>query len=168
LATNSFSYNGLDTRVGKVDSSGTKNYLREGAQVTDPLLSDSAATYIPGFSESRSGVSSYYENGSLGSKTMQSNSSSAVTYQVSYDAFGNQKSSTGSTSSPFGSVGAAGYQQDNDSGLMLLGHGFYDSSTGRLLTRDPVKDGSNWYDYVGNNALTPLDPDGEKHVVEAT
>ncbi|KXK15839.1 MAG: hypothetical protein UZ18_ATM001001491 [Armatimonadetes bacterium OLB18] len=43
-STNSFSYNGLDTRVSKVDSTGTRTYLRDGAYVTDPVLSDGAAT----------------------------------------------------------------------------------------------------------------------------
>jgi len=62
LATNSFSYNSLDTRVGKVASGGTKAFLRDGATVTDPVLSDSAATYTPGISVSRSGVLSYYGN----------------------------------------------------------------------------------------------------------
>ena len=128
--------------------------------ISDPTLSDSSATYTPGISESRSGVSSFYGLDRLGSKTLQTNSASAVTYQVSYDAFGNQKSSSGSTVSPFGFVGAAGYQQDSDSGLMLLGHRYYDSSTGRLLTRDPVKDGSNWYYYCRNNSLNKLDPRG--------
>ena len=92
---------------------------------------------------------------------MQTNSASAVTYRVSYDAFGNQKSSTGSTNSPPGFVGAEGYQQDNDYTLMLLGHRYYDSSTGRFLTRDPAKDGSNWYDYVGNNTVGQTDELGE-------
>jgi len=35
-STNSFSYNGLDTRVSKVDSTGTRTYLRDGAYVTAP------------------------------------------------------------------------------------------------------------------------------------
>jgi YD repeat-containing protein len=37
-ATNSFTYNGLDTRVGKVDSSGTATYKRDGAGVTAHVL----------------------------------------------------------------------------------------------------------------------------------
>jgi len=154
-------------KVSKVSSALTKNFVRDGASVTDPVLSDSAATYTPGISESRSGVSSFYGNDSLGSKTMQTNSSSAVTCQVSYDASGNQKSSTGSSSSPFRFVGSAGYQKDNDSGLMLLGHRYYDSSTGRFLTRDPVKYGNNWYDYVGNNPANRIDQPGYQAALAA-
>ena len=108
-------------------------------------------------------MSSFYGLDRLGSKTLQTNSASAVTYQVSYDAFGNQKSATGATSSPFGFVGAAGYQQDSDSGLMLLGHRYYDTSTGRFLTRDPAKNGSGWYDYCLNNPDYWVDGSGYNH-----
>ncbi|MDX2065147.1 MAG: RHS repeat-associated core domain-containing protein [Fimbriimonadaceae bacterium] len=47
-----------------------------------------------------------------------------------------------------------------DSGLQLLGHRYYDPSTGRFLTRDPIKDGRNWYTYCENNPLTAVDPLG--------
>ena len=57
--------------------------------------------------------------------------------------------------------GAFGYQSDGDSGLMLLGHRYYDASTGRFLSRDPVGDGSNWYVYCGNNPILNADPTGK-------
>ncbi len=43
---------------------------------------------------------------------------------------------------------------------MLLGHRYYDRSLGRFLTRDPLGDGNNWYDYAGNNPLKNIDPSG--------
>jgi len=49
-ATNSFTYNALDARSGKVDSAGTFTYKRDGAEVTDDVLSDGAAGYTPGIS----------------------------------------------------------------------------------------------------------------------
>ncbi len=52
-----------------------------------------------------------------------------------YDAFGNVISSTGTWGSAFGYAGGFGYQEDA-TGLKLLGHRYYDSSTGRFLTRD--------------------------------
>jgi RHS repeat-associated protein len=61
---------------------------------------------------------------------------------------------------PFGFAGNWGYQSDADSGLQLLGHRYYDPSTGRFLTRDPIKDGRNWYAYCENNPLKAVDPDG--------
>jgi RHS repeat-associated protein len=59
-------------------------------------------------------------------------------------------------------AGGFGYQQDSDSGLMLLGHRYYDPSTGRFLTRDPIKDGRNWHTYGGGDGAPTgfVDPDG--------
>lgn len=54
-----------------------------------------------------------------------------------------------------------GYEED-PSGLKLLGHRWYDSASGRFLTRDPAQDGRNWYSYCGNNPLTRVDPQGRK------
>jgi RHS repeat-associated protein len=55
-----------------------------------------------------------------------------------------------------------GYQQDAGSGLMLLGHRYYDPSTGRFLTRDPIRDGRNWYSYGGGDGAPTgfVDPTG--------
>ena len=36
---------------------------------------------------------------------------------------------------------------------MLLGHRYYDQSTGRFLSEDPARDGANWYAYCANNPL---------------
>ena len=69
-------------------------------------------------------------------------------------------SSTGSSPSPFGFAGKFGYQEDTDSGLKLLGHRYYDPSTGRFLTRDPAQDGRNWYAYCDSNPLCAADSDG--------
>ncbi len=46
--TNSFTYNGLDTRVGKTDSNGTNTFRRDGVGVTAPVLADGSTTYTPG------------------------------------------------------------------------------------------------------------------------
>ena len=56
-------------------------------------------------------------------------------------------------------MGGFGYQEDA-TGLRLLGHRYYDSSTGRFLTRDPMRDGRNWYSYCGNDPLNARDPNG--------
>ncbi len=159
-ATNTFAYNGLDTRVSKVDSAGTATYKRDGAHVTAPVIGDGLAVYTPGISERRSSTTKFYGSDRLGTNSVETNTSQAVTATKTYDAFGMPVASTGSSASPFGFAGQHGYQEDADSGLKLLGHRYYDASTGRFLTRDPIKDGRNWYGYCYNNVTSYVDSDG--------
>ncbi|HJP82670.1 MAG TPA: RHS repeat-associated core domain-containing protein, partial [Fimbriimonadaceae bacterium] len=120
---------------------------------------DGAAVYTPGISERRSGVSKWSHQDYLGSTKALTNSSETVTDTRQYDAFGLQTGSTGSNPTPFGFAGGWGYQSD-ETGLQLLGHRYYDPSTGRFLTRDPVQDGRNWYGYCDNNPIKSVDPEG--------
>jgi RHS repeat-associated protein len=158
-ATNTFTYNGLDTRVSKVDSAGTATYKRDGAGVTAPVLSDASAVYTPGISERRSSTTTYLHSG-LKNADSQSGTGQTIAATKQYDAFGNVLSSTGTWKGPFSYAGSFGYQEDADSSLKLLGHRYYDPSTGRFLTRDPIKDGRNWYVYCQNNPMVAADPTG--------
>ncbi|MDR3692036.1 MAG: RHS repeat-associated core domain-containing protein [Fimbriimonas sp.] len=161
--TNSFTYNGLDTRIAKADSSGMHNYRRDGIGVTDPVLSDGTITFTPGISERLGTTTIFDHSDQLGSFTRQTNSVQSTTATRTFDAFGNLLSTTGQPQSTFGFAGTSGYQQDTDSGLMLLGHRFYDPASGRFITRDSAKDGRNWYAYCYNNPVAHVDPDG--HIV---
>ena len=155
-----YRYNALDTRVQKLNGSNVVNtYRRNGVSPTAPLLSDGTATFTPGVSERRSGASKFLNTDYLGSTKQITNSSQTTTDTFQYDAFGLQTGRTGTTPTPFGFAGAWGYQSDG-TGLQLLGHRYYDPSTGRFLTRDPVKDGRNWYGYCGNNSACGIDPAG--------
>jgi RHS repeat-associated protein len=158
--TNTFQYNGLGLRTRKVDSAGTFSYVCDGAEVASPVLSDGAAVYTPGLSERRAGVSKFYHADALGSTRGITHIGQSATDSLLYDGFGMTVSRTGSTPTPFGFVGAAQYQSDLDSGLMLLGHRYYDASVGRFLSKDPARQGHNGYIYCGNNPLTRTDPKG--------
>ncbi len=143
-----------------MDSTGTRTYLRDGAYVTGPVLSDGAAMYTPGISERRSSVTKFYHPDRLGTTERLTDTNQSTTDTRQYDAFGLLTSSSGNTPTPFGFAGAWGYQEDPDSGLKLLGHRYYDPSTGRFLTRDPIKDGRNWYGYARANPCSFVDPSG--------
>jgi RHS repeat-associated protein len=183
--TASYTYNGLDTRVGKTENGASQVYKRNGVGVTDAVLSDSSAFYTPGVSERRAGTTSYLHGG-LKNQTRQTNSSQTTTATRTYDAFGNVTSSSGTWNGPFGfgmsrldcpiarlveplsagpwNAGAFGYQEDA-TGLKLLGHRYYDSSLGRFITRDPIKNGQNWYTYSGSDPINAVDPSGLIHIV---
>jgi len=164
MVTNTATYNGLDTRVTKIDSGGAKTFKRAGVGVTAPVLSDGAATYTPGTSERRSGTSTFFNNG-LQNTDVQTSTNQTMTATRQYDAWGNLLASSGPWKSPFGSAGQFGNQEEQDTGLKLLGHRYYDSSTGRFLTRDPANDGRNWYNYCDNNPVGAIDASGLRRLV---
>ncbi len=151
-------YNGLDTRVGTVQGGVSRTFVRDGSYVTDPVLRDGQATYTPGVSERRGGVSTWSHSG-LKNADAQTTSAGAIAATRVYDAFGAELSATGTWKGPFGYAGGFGYQEDS-SGLKLLGHRYYDPSTGRFLSRDPIKDGRNWYVYCSSNPVNGTDPQG--------
>ena len=156
--TASYTYNGLDTRVSKIEGGVTNTYVRDGVGVTAPVIRDTFASYTPGTSEKRGATSTFLHSG-LKNAEMQTDASKAVSATKQYDAFGNLTSSTGTWKGPFGYSGSAGYQED-ETGLQLLGHRYYDSSMGRFITRDPIKDGRNWYVYCDGNPVTRIDSNG--------
>jgi len=155
--TSTYTYNALDTRVGRVDKFGQNyTYKRDGAYVTDPVLNEGFYKFTPGVSVRSNDTSRYYHHGIKNVNALsEQNKTLSATRQ--YDAFGNVVGSTGAWSGPFGYAGPFGYQEDGDSGLKLLGHRYYDSSTGRFLTRDLSKEGRNWYGYCDNNPLSQAD-----------
>lgn len=169
LTTNSFGYNGFDTRVSKTDSTGTTAYKRAGAGVTSSLLkstiSGTTTDYTPGISSTVSSTSTFMHSG-LKNSDEQSGSGGTIAASLQYDAFGKQVSSSGTWVGAFKYGGAYGYQTDPDHGLKLLGHRYYEADTGRFLTRDPIKDGRNWYGYCENGPVGAVDSDGlNKYVV---
>ncbi|MEQ1876724.1 MAG: RHS repeat-associated core domain-containing protein [Bdellovibrionia bacterium] len=168
VTTNTFAYNGFDARTSKTDSLGTNTFKRAGAGVTSPVLADSNATYTPGISEKRGADTRYLHSG-LKNADSQTDPNKAITATRDYDAFGNVLTETPTLSwkGPFGNAGGFGYQEDPDHGLKLLGHRYYDSSTGRFLSRDPAEDGRNWYTYCSNNPLNGVDPNGAVQVALA-
>lgn len=115
-------------------------------------------------SERASGTTSYYHGDQLGSTRGLTNSSQTVTASRERDAWGNVVFSSGTLAGPFGFVGGQGYQQDPDSGLMLLGARYYDPSVGRFLSRDPIRFRGGdpcLYRYCQNRPTTSCDPAGE-------
>ena len=144
--------------MGLVDSGGSKQYVRDGVGVTSPVLSDGASTFTAG-GERTAGVSKTLHSG-LKNDDLQTDVSGSVIGERLYDAFGNVVSNSGAWSSHSGYGGKFGYQDDADSSLKLLGHRYYDSSTGRFLTRDPIGDGQNWYVYCENSPVQHFDAEG--------
>ncbi len=159
VSTNTFAYNGFGGRVSKTDSSGSNTYLRASSGLIGSIVADSGATYTPGVSEKRGATSTFYHS-DIKNTVEQTSTSQTVTASKQYDAFGNEVSSSGSWHGPFQYGGAFGYHTDSDYGLKHLGARYYDPTTGRFLSRDPIRDGRNWYGYANSCPTSYVDEDG--------
>ena len=78
-----------------------------------------------------------------------------------YDAFGNEQY-TMADSNPFRYCGE---YADREMGLLYLRNRYYNPSTGRFITEDPIRDGTNWYAYANSNPVMYIDPWGLDAIV---
>lgn len=130
----------------------------------DPILRFDAA-----------GNSTYYLEDGLGSVIALADGVGTQVASFEYDAFGNIRSSSGSTTAPSGTGGDFrfhGVWLEVDSGLYHMGAREYDQRTGRFLVRDS-RDGVftrpetlHPYVYALNNPFVYTDPSGEFSVTE--
>lgn len=73
-----------------------------------------------------------------------------ATSSYTYDAYGNiyRYSPNYNDNVPITCIGE---YLDEESGLIYLRNRYYNPSTGRFITEDPIKDGFNWYAQYGNS-----------------
>jgi RHS repeat-associated protein len=158
--TDTFVYNGLGLRVGKTDSTGTYGYICDGTAPGSPVLTDGYAIYTPGLSENRSGTTGYYDFDRLGNLWTIDGTNKTQLYYQDTTGFGTLTALGGTVATPFKFGGGNGCQTDGDFGLVLMGHRYYDTRTGRFISQDPKGDGTNWYTYAGNDPVNKTDPSG--------
>jgi len=158
--SDTFSYTGLGLRLRKNDPTGAYWYDTDGVSPASDVLSDGYVSFTPGISEINGAGSRFYLPDAQGNSRGLLDGGQVNTDGYNWDAFGNSVSRFGVNPTAFAWGGGSGYQSDNDSGLKLLGHRYYDTRIGRFLSQDPVHAGGNWYEYAGNNPVNATDPLG--------
>ena len=145
--------------MGKTDSTGSYLYVCDGTTPGSPVLADGHTLYTPGLSENRGGTSIFYSFDRIGNLwTLDGTTKNQLGY-ADFTGFGSGVASAG-MSTPLGFRGGNGCQTDADTGLVLMGHRYYDPRTGRFISQDPAGSGNNWYAYAGNNPVNKTDPSG--------
>ncbi|MBE2207937.1 MAG: hypothetical protein IAE84_10155, partial [Saprospiraceae bacterium] len=111
---------------------------------------------------SAGGVYSFYHYDFRGSTVAITDASQNITHKYQYDAYGRVLQKVEANSNPFQFVGQHGVMYEGDS-LSYMRARWYDASTGRFLSEDPVW-ATNLYAYAGGNPVMRVDPDGEQFV----
>jgi RHS repeat-associated protein len=113
-------------------------------------------------SESRAGTKRDYLPDPLGSTIALLDSTQTKTDTYSYWPYGEAKTHTGTSTTPFDWVGTLGYYRESTNQLYVRAR-YYRQNVGRWQTEDPIGfDGGDWnvYRYVENRPLTARDPSG--------
>jgi len=131
-----------------------------GATQTSYTLAPLGDEWYPLVSDRKAGASRFYAFDALGTTRALTNQSQLTTHQFTDDAYGNLLSAPDPTATPHQNIGKLGYYADAASGLQLLTQRYYDPAVGRFVTEDPVREGGNWYAYVGARPVTEVDPTG--------
>ncbi|HZU13383.1 MAG TPA: RHS repeat-associated core domain-containing protein [Chloroflexota bacterium] len=100
----------------------------------------------------------YFYQDQPGSTRALLNQSGTTVATFAYFAYGTLKSSTGTTTTPFG---FAGQYTDSEWGLLYLRNRYYDPGTDQFLTVDPLSSQTQQpYGYAGDNPVNWDDPSG--------
>jgi RHS repeat-associated protein len=107
----------------------------------------------------RGTATTYYEADGLGSTTSLTTTSGSVAQTYAYDSFGNL---TGSAGSLTNSLQYTGREFDAETALYYDRARYYDPSTARFVSGDPIgiEGGTNSYRYVDNSPANSTDPSG--------
>jgi RHS repeat-associated protein len=134
--------------VETVNASGSEvaSYA-DGPNVDEPLAMD------------RSGTIDYYEQDGLDSVTSLTASNGSLAQSYTYDSFGDQTASSGSSTNFFRYTGR---EFDTETGLYFNRARYFDPSIGRFLNDDPLRfrGGIDFYAYVWNNSVNWRDAFG--------
>jgi RHS repeat-associated protein len=166
-STETFRYDPLGHLVAITDGAHTTAYVYSGDDVDLEYDNGTlAASYTNGvaindiLAMTRGGHRYSYLRDGLGSVVALADESGHIVQRYSYDAFGNPLSAPGPVANPF-TYTAQLY--DQHSGLYYYRSRWYDPTTGRFLSQDPVLH-ANPYPYVGNDPVNLTDPTGADFV----
>ncbi|MGO9316973.1 MAG: RHS repeat-associated core domain-containing protein [Terracidiphilus sp.] len=176
-------YDGDGYRVAKIVNGVTTQYLVDDLnptglpQVVEEVVNGAVTrqyTYgLQRISESQilnsAWTTSFYGYDGAGSVRQLINSAGVVTDEYEYDAYGNSFTKSGTTPNNYL---YRGEQYDSDLGLYYLRAIYYNPSTGRFLSRDPLDGNANdpatlhKYLYVGGDPVNWIDPSGRAELFE--
>lgn len=170
--TFSYLYDGFGSRISRTKNGIQTKYLLDLNAGMSNVLAETDALgavqnyYIHGLGLlsriNSSGQRFTYHYDHLGNTVAVTDDSNNVAESYTYDEFGQALASTGGSANPFRYVGKYGVM-DEGNGLLHMRARYYDTDTGRFLSRDPLGFSGgdlNLFASVGGNSIARLDPMG--------
>jgi RHS repeat-associated protein len=165
--TVTFKYDSMGRRIYKSSSIATSVYAYDGNNLVEETDSSGAvaARYFQNLrideplAMLRSGATSYYHADALGSVTSLSSVTGSISNTYTYDSFGRLTNTAGSLLNSFRHDGR---EFDSETNLYYYRARYYDPTSGRFLSEDPITFGGgiNFYEYVNDNPANLRDQFG--------
>jgi RHS repeat-associated protein len=160
-----FTYDGVGRRVQIIELTNnvpyaTNKFVWVGMDISEQRnYSGSVIKRFFSQGEQMSGINYYFTKDHLGSIREMVDSSGTIQARYSYDPYGRKIKISGSLDADFAYTG---FYYHSASGLYMSWLRSYDSDLARWLSRDPLAEGVglNLYEYVANNPIDWVDPDG--------
>lgn len=173
-----YAYDAFGMRQSSQGPDGTVSFLVDRYNATGvpqviaatDTMGTTLQTYHYGVSRlarTDNGTVSYYHTDGLGSTRLLTNATGMPTDAYTYTAYGEVLARTGVSTNPFL---FAGEHRDSTSGLYYLRARYYDPTTGRFLSRDPLPGNLpvpltlHPYLYAHANPVNIVDPTGEEGI----
>ena len=161
----SYAYNGFGDRLRQTAGGNTVNYVIDSSSGLSQVLADGTNTYLYGLdriSQSYADGKDYFLGDALGSVRQMANTSGGITLSRNYEPYGTTYGAMGSKSSSYGFTS----EWTDGTGLVNLRARYYDTGTGRFVSRDSW--GGNYnralslnkWAYAYANPVNYIDPSG--------
>ncbi len=152
--TSSYRYDPFGRRVASNASATETRYVNDGPSVAADYNSSNQlqSAYLSTLESVSAGQARFYLSDGLGSVRKLTDSTGAAVSTYSYNSFG----VPGNGNPVSGGESFAGYHYDSASGLYFAGARYYDPTTGRFLSEDPIG-AVNPYPYAANDPANLTD-----------
>jgi RHS repeat-associated protein len=107
------------------------------------------------------GKTRWYVYDGLGSVLGEVDPLGDLTCANEYDVYGNIRGRAGTATTEQGFVGQLGHLSDASDGLVYMRARYMDPASGRFVSEDPKKSGTNWFTYADNSPQNKVDASGE-------
>jgi len=159
------SYDDAGNRVSQAVKGQETRFLLDTAQSLSQVLVEYRpsgvilVSYVPGISQTRDGITSFYHVDGLGSMRALTNAGGNVQDRYAYDAFGVLLRQSGDT---VNTNLFAGQRRDAALSLDYLRARYYDPNLGRFISPDPLRGSiaEPIYAYAMNDPVNGTDPTG--------
>jgi RHS repeat-associated protein len=182
--TASFTYDGLGMLTSRSMPAGAETFVLNYAFGLSSVMTvradgvDAAYyVYLPSGAllhsiQADGGVRSFYHFDQTGSTVFLTDENGSVTDTYGITPYGESVTHAGASSNPFTWQGAYGVMQEGNTGLYYIRARWFDSSTGRFISRDALRDldprGFNPYIYARANPARYVDPTGFDYIDPTT